>query len=136
MTLPNVRAAFVAFLRADTEVRALCRNIGLEVVPPWPCVRVSRNGGPGDPFYLDRCLVQVDVYGEPGVTSEAQTDKLSDIDRAIAGAIEARLRNHTHGVVRFAGYTALTLGQQDRDPQTRQERVWSRYLLSAHGLAQ
>lgn len=132
--LPSIRSAFVAFLRSDVDVLAVTRNVQTEARAPWPCVRVSRVGGVGDPHFLDRALIQVDVWGEPDDKSEAHTDLLALIDRTIAACVEFRLKGSTRSGVRFSGYTVVTLGQQDRDASTRQERVFSRYLLAAHAV--
>lgn len=134
--LPDVEAAVISWLRAHADVAALSTNVGWEIKAPYPCLRLIRVGGPGDPRRVDQALIQVEAWGAADVASSTNRVALARLLRTADAALRLGARNVTvttaQGDAVISTVRAVQLMQWAPDPDTRQHRYFSRHLVTAH----
>ena len=134
--LPDVEAALIQWLRAHADVAALSTNVGWEIKSPYPCLRVIRVGGPGDPRRIDQALVQVEAWGAADVVTATNRVALARLLRTVDAALRQDARNVTvstsQGDAVISTVRPIQLMQWAPDPDTRQHRYFSRHMVTAH----
>lgn len=133
--LPDVEAALIVWLRAHADVAALTTTVGWEIKSPYPCLRILRVGGPGDPRRVDHALVQIEAWGQPDVVTSTNRVALRKLLATADAAIRQDARNVTvtvaGGNAVLCSVRAVQLMQWAPDDTSRQHRYFSRHLVTA-----
>ncbi len=115
---------------------ALSTNVGWEIKTPYPCLRVIRVGGPGDPRRVDKALIQVEAWGGPDVVTATNRINLARLLRTVDAALRQDARNVTvntsQGNAVISTVRAIQLMQWAPVEETRQHRYFSRHMVTAH----
>lgn len=131
-TLPDTEGRVIAHLYADSDVQAITTNVGPRNAAPYPCLAVNRVGGTGDLLTaLDTALIQLDAWGEPGDDSTETAVDLKNLLAVAEMSLRWRLKGTTGAGVIVTAVRVLTRAQRQPDPATRQQRYFTRLLVSA-----
>lgn len=129
---PDVEAGILLALFTEFGDDA---TVDWRIKPPFPCIRPLRVGGTTDEILrVDTALMQVEVWGDPGVTSSAQrivlAALLADVDAFLVGSIPGLVTATTV----FGRVRTITRGQWAPDDSTGQQRYFSRHTVAAHAV--